>query len=492
MQAELSSDTNRYARGSMVLTLATAWEYLLRFGQKIVLARLLMPEHFGLLGAILASVLAVEALADVGLRQSVIQNHHGARRDYLNAVWWVSLTRGLFLFVVSFLLAPLVAAYFRQPEATQLFRLGFAGILISSVISPRVYVLEKSFKFGAWAMVMQGGVLASTVTSLVLAWIMRDASALVIAHVIEIATRVALSYVVAPFRPAYPRIDGSLSEVLRFARGMFGVPVLTVLFMQLDLLFLGRMVPLSLLGCYVLARSLSDMLLFTTRKVVIPVFLPGLSAIKDDPERLARHFRQGLQAMAMIVLPLMVFMAIEAEVLLGMVYGPSYQVAATAFVMLCFHAFSQSCAGMFRTLFLALGRPDVFRRAMLVEAAAGALMIYPGIKWFGLAGASMALLGAGLVFLMYQFNLAAPLVALTKRDFILSMQPGAVLALVYVVAPWMLIRFTDPNDIVMLTMLAISTAAALVHAVNKLCRQHEVNLLAAVRSLHLSVERVST
>lgn len=492
MQPDAINRTHPYARSSMVLTFATAWEYLLRFGQKVILARLLMPEHFGLLAAVLASVLAVEALADVGLRQSVIQHRHGADRSYLNAIWWVSLARGLVLFTASFLLAPLVAAYFRQPDAAHLFRLGFAGMLFSSVISPRVYVLEKNFKFGAWALVMQGGVLVSALTALVLAWFLRDASALVIAHVVEIATRVVLSYLIAPFRPGRPRRDDALAGVLQFARGMFGVPVLTVLFMQLDLLFLGRMVPLTLLGCYVLARGLSDMLLFTTRKVVIPVFLPGLSAVKDDPHRLARHFQQGLQAMAMIVLPLMGFMAIEAKMLLGLVYGPDYQVAAAAFVILCFHAFSQSCAGMFRTLFLALGRPDVFRRAMLAEVLAGLLLIYPLIKTLGLAGASAALLAAGLIFLVWQLKLAAPYVPLVRRDFLTALLPGGKLALAYVIFPWLLMQLIAPGAVLMLAALACFTAAALARAVNVLCRQHEVSLLDAVRSFRWFAGRAST
>ena len=424
-------------RGSVILTAAAGMECAIRFGQKMVLARLLVPHDFGLTAAVLASVSLLEALADIGLRQAVIQSRRGATATFLNSVWLLSVTRGCALFALAYLAAPVIADYVREPGAVGLFRLGFAGILISGMISPRVFVLEKEMRFGTWTAIMQSASVASAVAAVLLAWQLPSAVALVLAFVVEVVVRVVLSYLVCPFRPRIEFTAEVWRELYAFMRGMFGLPALMMVCAQIDLYFLGRLVALPMLGCYALAKTLSEVPSFLTYKIINPVFLPSLARIKDDPIRLAGQINAATEANALFVLPLACGMALCAGPLLQLTYGAEYRIAAGAFAVLSVHAFVISCSSMLMTLFIAVGRPEIVRRAVLVRVLMLGLIMYPLIRFWTLAGAAAAIALSGVVILAIQLAVLHVMYSFPVTAYLRAWVPGLQMASLFVVLPWL-------------------------------------------------------
>ena len=79
----------RSARGAVVLGSGSVAERGLRFVRNMILARLLAPEELGLMALIIAATVILDAFTEVGIKQSVIQNKNGAKREYLNVAWWI-------------------------------------------------------------------------------------------------------------------------------------------------------------------------------------------------------------------------------------------------------------------------------------------------------------------------------------------------------------------------------------------------------------------
>ena len=93
-----------------------------RLIRNMVLARLLVPEAFGTMAIIMMAAMALEAVTEVGVKQSVIQNKCGADPDYLNVAWWFQAIRGALLFALAFLAAPWVSAFYDRPELLRLLQ----------------------------------------------------------------------------------------------------------------------------------------------------------------------------------------------------------------------------------------------------------------------------------------------------------------------------------------------------------------------------------
>ena len=95
------------------------------------------------MGTVMAAVSAIEAMAEVGLTQSVIQHKDGADEQFLNLIWWMSLLRASALYVIAYIASPWIADFYARPDSVVLLRTGFLIILLNGLISPAVHALQK-------------------------------------------------------------------------------------------------------------------------------------------------------------------------------------------------------------------------------------------------------------------------------------------------------------------------------------------------------------
>ncbi|MEA3224546.1 MAG: oligosaccharide flippase family protein, partial [Planctomycetota bacterium] len=232
----------RSARGVAALSVGTVVERGLRLIRNMILTRILAPDEFGLMAIINVVAMALEAFMEVGVKQSVIQNKQGADADYMNVAWWMQAIRGLCLYGIAILLTPWISSFYGKPELLKLLRFAFIAVALRGFISPRAFVLEKEYKFGRVVFLTQGSAILGTVIALAAALVVRSVWALVFGFVAESFLLCVLSYVFAPFLPKFEINRKCLAELMRFARGMFGLAILTVVARESDILVLGRIV----------------------------------------------------------------------------------------------------------------------------------------------------------------------------------------------------------------------------------------------------------
>ena len=282
----------RCARSGVILAIGAVIAKFLGFGSKVILTRLLVPEAMGLIVLILSLTALFEVLTEVGIKQSVIQNTNGAQEEYLNMAWWFQSIRGVGLYAVAFVLSPWICRFYfdkpellamhSQAEIITMVRCTFLVFLFNGLLSPRVHVLEREFKFGKAVLLIQGGAILGSLVTIVLAFVLRNIWAMVIGFVSMGAMRCLLSYIICPFMPRLDFDPASFKEISRFARGMFGLPVLTYVAFNLDVLVAGKLVSTDLLGMYGMALALT----FTPRdlfiKIISPILLPAFAKLSTQ------------------------------------------------------------------------------------------------------------------------------------------------------------------------------------------------------------------
>src|SRR5690349_3051705 len=108
-----------------------------RFGRNIVLTRLLSPDSFGLMAIIISISSIMDTVTEIGIREAIIQNPNGAKDEYLNSAWWLSVTRALISYGILFVAAVPVAAFYHNHSLVALARVALLSIVFRGAMSPK-------------------------------------------------------------------------------------------------------------------------------------------------------------------------------------------------------------------------------------------------------------------------------------------------------------------------------------------------------------------
>lgn len=405
----------------------------MKFVRRMILARVLAPGEIGIMAIVVSLSIAFEALTEVGVKQSIIQNKCGADTNYLNVAWWMQAIRGLGIFIIATLATGHISSFYDKPELLNLLRVAFFAILFRGFISPRAYVLEKEYKFGRAVLLTQSSAVLGAIITIILALVIRNVWALVAGFVAETAILCLLSYILVPFLPRF-RIDRkSLSELMKFARGMFGLPILAMISFQAPVLVLGKVIAEEQLGLYSYAALLAYFPIELYAKIIGPVLLPAFSEKQDDKNALRRGVLQITRWTAVGGMPLIAFMICCGSELLSLVYSPQYTTMAIVFAVLCLQIMTRTQGGILVSMYFAVGQPHLHRRFAIVRAAVIIGLIYPAAVRFGALGAVAVIIAANFILLLMQVFWCRKVIDLEFNYYMRSYIPGLLLALPVIV-----------------------------------------------------------
>lgn len=456
----LCSDSllSRCARGGASLAAAALLERGTRFVRNMILARILAPDQFGLMAIVLAASSLFEALTEVGVRHSVIQNKRGDSEAFLNVAWWFSAVRGFVLYGVGVAAAPLIADFFHEPALIPLMRAAFLTMIFSGLQSTRFYVLQKHLQFGRYVWIEQGSAVVGTVVSLATVLFIPNVWALVTGTLTEAGVRCLSSFVFCPLRPRWSFDRACCDEFFSFARGMAGLPILTFLVTQMDVFFLGRMCSEDVLGKYALALALAQIPTMIVTRIVGPLTLPVLSKFQNDSRRLKDAILQITGTLWALGLPVFVIMASCGSTILSLTYGQSYTTATTAFAILCFYSQVYVTGTFIMAVYLAIGQPALHRRFAVLRVLLAAVMMYPAIRWFGATGAAGALLLSTSLASIVQLHSLSRVLDLPLRKYLTAVAEGV--PAVVIAVPVVLFGMVRPEATILQLLLAIVLCVA--------------------------------
>ncbi|MBW8036011.1 MAG: oligosaccharide flippase family protein, partial [Planctomycetes bacterium] len=411
-------------RGSIALTGGTLVERSFRFVRTIILAKILMPASLGRVALVTTAAMIFEAINEVGVKHSVIQNAKGAQKEYLNVAWWFQAVRAFCLFIIAWLLAPMISRFYEDAGMLMLLRVTFVSMLFNGLISPRVHVLEKQFDFKKAVILTQTSALVSTLATIVLVFYLRNEWSLVIGFVLEPAMLCILSYILCPFKSSFSIDRESFTDILHFARGMLGLPILTLVAFQLDVIVLGKMVSKELVGMYFLAFALASVPRQLFGRIVGRLLVPIFSRKQDDLVELRRSVLSIASVCSVITIPLAMFFITTASALLVLAYKPEYTTVAIPFCLLSVIIVLRIQSIIFASMYIAIGRPGYHRAFVGLRAVVLAVLIYPAISVASVTGAAAAVLIAETAGFIAQIIFMQKRISLLVSDYFNSMLPG--------------------------------------------------------------------
>jgi len=430
----------RCVRGSLVLGIGGFLAKLVGFGSKVLLARVVVPEDMGLMVMILSLTALFEVLTEVGIKQSVIQDAKGDTPEYLNMAWWFQMVRAVGSYSLVFLITPLICRFYfndaaeilgrySMRELILLVRVAFLNLLFHGLISPRAYVLEKNLEFGKAVTIWQGGFVLGTAAIIVLALLLRDVWAIVIGTTSVSFFRCFFSYILCPSVPRVAFHLASFRALCRYACGMIGLPAMTYVAFNADILVAGKIAATAAVGYYGMARVLAMTPRDLFSRIVTPVLLPAFAKKQNDLAAICGVILRLARVIGIVCLPAIAFAITCSESILTSVYGSQqYGTAAAALSMLCLYVFLLIQGSVVGCMWFSIGQPGKHRAFVTVRAAIIIALIYPAIKILGIDGAAAVLLLASCVSFLVQILVAHRTVRLSHMGYFVSWLPGLVLA----------------------------------------------------------------
>lgn len=380
----------------------------------VVLARLLVPEDFGLFGIALLAMAAIETFTQTGFEAALIQRRDDVQA-YLDTAWTVQVIRGFLLSGALWMAAPLVGWFFAEPRAVPILRVMCLSAALGGLANIGVVYFHKDLEFHKKFLWDTTTAAVSTIVAVILAFRLRSAWAFVWAHILGVVVRCGLSYVIHSYRPRL-RLDVSQArELFRFGRWVLASAVLFLFITHGDDVVAGKLLGVAALGLYQLAYRLSELPVTEISGVVSRVTFPALSKVQDDRRAVGALFGRALQATGMAVAPLSLGMVVLAADGTRVLLGDRWLPMVPALQVLAVSALIQSISAPAGSLFKALGRPGLGVILNVVRLAVMAVLIVPLTMYYGLLGTALSVLAGSAVKLPISFLLAGGMLGSSWR-----------------------------------------------------------------------------
>jgi lipopolysaccharide exporter len=270
------------------------WVFALRvinrglgFARTIILARLLAPEDFGLLGIAMLAIATLETFSQTGFQPALVQKKENVE-SYLNTAWTVSAIRGGILFVLLFLSSPLIARFFNSPQATLIIRVIAVTVLLSGLKNIGIIFFEKELEFNKQFFYQLSGTLANFGVAIVLAFVLKNVWALVWGGLAFSFVQLFMSYIVHPYRPKVRFEKTKFVELFRFGKWLLAQSIAIFLITQGDDIFVGKMLGVTALGFYQMAYLIANLPATQITHVISGVTFPAYSKMQDDLVRMKK------------------------------------------------------------------------------------------------------------------------------------------------------------------------------------------------------------
>lgn len=380
-----------------ILTVSMRWtDRLIGFASTLILARLLVPDDFGIIAMASLVVGLADVFLDLGVNVALIQNRNATTAHY-NTAWTLRLFQMVFAALVVFLAAPLAASYFNDPRLILVLRVMAIGLLLAGCENIGVITFQKEMRFGLDFRFVFAKRIVGFLVTLLCAWLMRSYWALIIGTIAGRTVGVLLSYQMHGMRPRLSL--EKFSEIFSISQWVMVNSIGSYFNRNFHKILVGRRSSSSVMGGYTLADEISAM---PSTEVLAPlnrVLFPAFVAAKHDLGELKRLYllAQGIQCLlggaAGVGLALVAYEAVLA--LLGekwLFVVPFVQVLALANVI---EAITTSSGYVFLTL-NKLRNSALFHWSQVAVFVILAFAFFPESGALGIAWLRLATVLAGL------------------------------------------------------------------------------------------------
>lgn len=279
---------------------------------QIVLARLLMPEDYGLIGYLALFISISDVFLKQGFTTALIQKKDISNKE-MSSVFFINIGMAFAIYILLYLLAPFISSFYSEPKLINIMRVLSFSVVIGAIGAVHSAVIAKNldFKKGFW------GGLVNTVTygiiGIFLASVGFGVWALVMGRLIGLFFETVVLWKLVKWRPEAIFSFRSVKRLFDFSSKVLGTNLLNTLFNNINSLIIGRIYTSTDLGYYQRGQNIPQTIMTSIDGSMSEVMYPTFALFQDNKYELRVALRRSMKLSMYLIMPILIGLIITAE-----------------------------------------------------------------------------------------------------------------------------------------------------------------------------------
>ncbi|VWX61090.1 conserved membrane hypothetical protein [Burkholderiales bacterium 8X] len=403
---------------------------VLRFCSSVIIARLLAPELVGVMVIVNSVRMGVELLTDVGIEQNIVRSKRGDEREFFNTAWTIQVLRGVLLTALFSSISPLISKVYGIDS--RIFFFISAAPLITGLGSTSIFLLVKNLRVRERNVFELKVELLNFFIAITIIFIWPTIWSLVAATLSSLAIRAGLSYSLPHPKHRFCLDRSSMNEIVSFGKWTMATSLVSFSAANLDKIYLGTVVSLSIMGVFGIARSISDLPGTLASRIGYQVIFPAAAASGKANSELSR-LRLLLVCVAAVAIGTVVNWA---DLAINTLYGSNYKDGGKILQILLFGAWFSVLSSFSEATLLGRGRAAAITFANIFRLLGMLVTIPVGFSLYGLTGALYGIVASE--FLRFVALAIFEIAAAGVTDLVISIAATALMAVT--ITTWTFLR----------------------------------------------------
>ena len=371
---------SRTARGGVVTIVSHGLKFALSIAATAVLARLLSPHDYGLIGMVAVFTGFVAMFKDLGLSLATVQRAE-INYEQISTLFWVNVALSIGITVIMFALAPLIGWFYAEPHLVAITIVTAVGFIFGGLAVQHEALLKRQMRFYALSVIALLSMTIGYAVGIILAWRGAGYWALVFSQLALLASNALGVWLTCRWRPGRPQRNSGVRSMLSFGGNVTGYALVNYVSKNCDNLIVGRMFGPQPLGLYSKASQLLGLPTDQINEPLATVSIPALSRLADAPERYRQAYLRIMEKVIMLTMPAITLMLATSDWVVRIVLGTQWGYTAKIFVFMGIAGLFQPVVATGGWLLVSQGRVRDMLRWSLINAPISVLSIVAGLPW---------------------------------------------------------------------------------------------------------------
>lgn len=352
----------------------------IQFVTNMVLARLLMPSDYGVIGMLNIFIILSETFIVGGFGQALIQKKNPTHIDYTTVFYW-NLIASIILYGVLYAISPTIANFYQMPQLVSLTRIYGLILIISAFSIVQNNLLQKDLKFKTLSLRNITAAFLGTVVSIIMALKGYGVWSLVASHLVNAIVSVILLWKLSNWRPTWAFSWHSFKELFSFGSLMAVSSLVDQFYKEMQGLIIGKWYSATDLGYYSQAKKLENIPTSSLSQIVSQVTFPVFSKLQDNKKQLKAGVRKCTIAVTYLNFPLNILLIVIAAPLINLLYGPNWEQSIIYFQLLNIVGLFYTITTMNNSIIKSLGKSKIFLYMKIIQRIIGLILIFIGASY---------------------------------------------------------------------------------------------------------------
>lgn len=374
---------------------AAIWSFVERlssqvvsFGIGIILARLLDPYDYGVIGLTAIFIALSNVFIDAGFANALIRNQHRTEKD-LSTAFYFNVVIGVLVYSLLWTSTPLIANWFKEPLLIPLLKIVGLNVVLNSLCIVQTAILTAKLNIRLQTIINLSAQIPAGVIAVLMAYRGMGVYSLAMQTVLSSLIKVVLFWFFAKWFPKERFSKGAFLELWNFGSKLLGANLIGTLFNQIYTVIIGKYVGKKELGYFSKANGLCTNVDGVTSGIVQKVALPVLARYQGDEDELTKKFRTIMRLLVMMIAPMTAILCFSSDEIVILLWTEKWLYCSLLFKVLIVGIMFGPLGQMSLSLMQTVGKTSMILKLEMPKKVLYCIYIIIGFQ-YGVLGLAVA------------------------------------------------------------------------------------------------------